>query len=62
MGPGPGDERGGADAADEGEAEEPVTRGQLFVRLPVPVRVPELSDAMRLALQWFGGAGGSAVE
>ena len=42
-----GDECGGADAADEGEAEEPVTRGQLFVRLPVPVRIPELSDAMR---------------
>ena len=39
-----------------------MTRGQLFVRLPVPVRVPELSDAMRLALQWLEVLGGRPLS
>ena len=29
------------------------SRGRLFTRLPPLVRVPDLSDAMRLALQWL---------
>ena len=35
------------------------SRGRLFTRLPPLVRVPDLSDAMRLAWQWLEMLGGS---
>ena len=38
------------------------SRGRLFTRLPPLVRVPDLSDAMRLALQWLEVLGGRPLS